>query len=183
MVVSMATNHPHTHTSAQFSHIFMQFIHFLITERVAVTSWSKSTTGMASTASSTPRWTLGRWSTSSTTTARTPCHDTTTRSTLRSNTPSQGSTRSVPQPIRIYRKLGVMYRENSENGTKKSLSGKTEGIWKFCQNTGKTEGIWLAQVVDSLILKVTDISKFAAKNLKKNKYLKLDKSAKSVLCM
>ena len=23
-----------------------------------------------------------------------------------------------------------------ENGQKKSLSGKTQGIWKFCQNTG-----------------------------------------------
>ena len=24
----------------------------------------------------------------------------------------------------------------TENGPKKSLSGKTQGIWKFCQNTG-----------------------------------------------
>ena len=24
---------------------------------------------------------------------------------------------------------------------KKSLSGKTQGNWKFCQNTGKTQGI------------------------------------------
>ena len=44
-----------------------------------------------------------------------------------------------------------------ENGNKKNLSGKTQGIWKFCQNTGnleilpkhrefgnfaKTQGIW-----------------------------------------
>ena len=28
------------------------------------------------------------------------------------------------------------HRENRENGKKKSLSGKTQGIWKFCQNTG-----------------------------------------------
>ena len=28
------------------------------------------------------------------------------------------------------------HRENRENGQKKSLSGKTQGIWKFCQNTG-----------------------------------------------
>ena len=46
---------------------------------------------------------------------------------------------------------------------KKSLSGKTQGIWKFCPNTGKTQGIWFAQVVNSQILKVKDISIFAAK--------------------
>ena len=46
---------------------------------------------------------------------------------------------------------------------KRILSGKTQGIWKFCQNTGKTQGIWFAQVVNSLILKVKNISVFAAK--------------------
>ena len=30
-------------------------------------------------------------------------------------------------------------REKRENGPKNSLSGKTQGIWKFCQNAGK---IW-----------------------------------------
>ena len=69
-------------------------------------------------------------------------------------------------------------RENRENDQRKSLSGKTQGIWKFCQNTGKKQGIWFAQVVNSLILKVKDISKFAAKL-----FLKRDQSAKSVLCM
>ena len=44
-----------------------------------------------------------------------------------------------------------------------SLSGKTQGIWKFCQNIGKTQGNWLAQIVNSLIPKVKDISIFAAK--------------------
>ena len=39
-----------------------------------------------------------------------------------------------------------LHRENRENGKKKSLSGKSQGIWKFCQNTGKTHGIWFAQV-------------------------------------
>ena len=29
-----------------------------------------------------------------------------------------------------------LHRVNRENGQKKSLSGKTQGIWKFCQNTG-----------------------------------------------
>ena len=57
-----------------------------------------------------------------------------------------------------------LQRENRENDNKNSLSGKTQGIWKFCQNTGKTQGIWFAQVVNSLILKVKDISIFAAKN-------------------
>ena len=28
------------------------------------------------------------------------------------------------------------HRENRENGQKHSLSGRTQGIWKFCQNTG-----------------------------------------------
>ena len=45
---------------------------------------------------------------------------------------------------------------------KKSLSGKTQGIWKFCQNTGKTQGILFAQVVNALLLKVKDIVIFAA---------------------
>ena len=29
-----------------------------------------------------------------------------------------------------------LHRENRENGKINSLSGKTRGIWKFCQNTG-----------------------------------------------
>ena len=67
------------------------------------------------------------------------------------------------------------HRENRENDQKNSLSGKTQGIWKVCQNTGKTQEIWFAQVVNSLILKVKDISIFAVKILKKK--LKQDKSA------
>ena len=50
----------------------------------------------------------------------------------------------------------------------KSMSEKTQGIWKICQ----TQGIWFAQVVNSMILKVKDILIFAAKNSK------LDKSAR-----
>ena len=65
-----------------------------------------------------------------------------------------------------------LHRENRENGLKNSLSGKhrefgnfakTQGIWKFCQNTGNTQGIWFAQVENSLILKLKVISIFAAK--------------------
>ena len=29
-----------------------------------------------------------------------------------------------------------LHRENRENSQKDSLSGKTQAIWKFCQNTG-----------------------------------------------
>ena len=65
--------------------------------------------------------------------------------------------------------------------TKKSLSGKTQGIWKFCQNTGKTQGILFGQVVNSLILKVLDIAIFATKI--SIFFPKLDRSGKSVLCM
>ena len=50
------------------------------------------------------------------------------------------------------------HRENRENGKKKSLSGKTQGFWNL-----------------------EDISRFAV-NVS-NFFLKLDKSAKSVLCM
>ena len=52
-----------------------------------------------------------------------------------------------------------LHRENREKAQIDSLSGKTQGIWKLCQNTGKTQGIWLAQVVNSLSLK--NISIFA----------------------
>ena len=57
------------------------------------------------------------------------------------------------------------HRENRENGQKKSLARKTQGIRKFCQKTGKTQGILFAQVVNSLILRVKDTAIFAAKIL------------------
>ena len=44
-------------------------------------------------------------------------------------------------------------RENRENGPKKYLSEKRQGIWVF----------WFAQVVNSFILKIQDIVIFAAK--------------------
>ena len=55
------------------------------------------------------------------------------------------------------------HRENREIDPKNSLSGKTQEIWKFGQNTGKTQEILFAQVVNSLILKVKDIAIFAMK--------------------
>ena len=60
---------------------------------------------------------------------------------------------------------------------KKSLSGKKH---REFGNFAKTQGIWCAQVVNSLILKVKDISILAAKISKFP--LTLDKSAKSLLC-
>ena len=51
---------------------------------------------------------------------------------------------------------------------------------EFCQNAGKTQQFYFAQVVNALILKVKDIAIFAAK---KTSFHKLDRSAKSVLCM
>ena len=62
-------------------------------------------------------------------------------------------------------------------GNLESLSKHRE----LCLNTGKTQGILLAQVVNVLILKVKDIAIVAAK--KSLFFQKLDRSAKSVLCM
>ena len=59
---------------------------------------------------------------------------------------------------------------------------KTRGKHReFCLNTGKTQGFFLAQVANVLILKVKDIAIIAAK--KSIFFQKLDRSAKSVLCM
>ena len=68
------------------------------------------------------------------------------------------------------------YPWHRENGPKISLSGKTNGIWKCCQNTEN-----FAQEVNALILKVKDIAIFAAK--KSFFFQKLVRSVKSVLCM
>ena len=56
--------------------------------------------------------------------------------------------------------------------------GKHRG---FDLNTGKTQGILLSQVVTVHILKVKDIAIVAAR--KSFFFQKLDRSAKSVLCM
>ena len=59
---------------------------------------------------------------------------------------------------------------------------KTRGKHReFDFNTGKTQGILLAQVVNVMIIKVKDIAIVAAK--KSIFFQKLDRSAKSVLCM
>ena len=83
------------------------------------------------------------------------------------------------------------HRENRQNGQKNPCQGKHREFrnsikiqgkhGEFCLNTGKTLGILLAQVVNVLILKVKDIAIVAAK--KSISFQKLDRSAKSVLCM
>ena len=83
-------------------------------------------------------------------------------------------------------------RENRENGPKNSLSGKTQGIWKFCQNTGKTKGI-LSKHKENTGNFVSSSCKCSDSKSKgyydswrqKNAFFfqKLDRSAKSVLCM
>ena len=41
-------------------------------------------------------------------------------------------------------------------GKQGKWSGKTQGIWKVCQNTEKIQGILFTQVANVLILKVKD---------------------------
>ena len=52
----------------------------------------------------------------------------------------------------------ALHREIRESVHKNALSGKTQGIWKFCQNTGNL----FAQVVSSLFRKIQDIVVFPA---------------------
>ena len=54
---------------------------------------------------------------------------------------------------------------------KNTLSGKTQGIWEFCQ----TQGIWFAQVMNSLILKKQDILIFAGEFPNSSNSVKLTK--------
>ena len=51
-----------------------------------------------------------------------------------------------------------LHRENRGNGKKKIPVGENIG------NLAKTQGMWFAQVLNSLVLKVKDISIFAAKD-------------------
>ena len=58
-----------------------------------------------------------------------------------------------------------IHRENRENGPKK-IPVTFQGVkHREFGNFAKTQEIWFAQVVNSLILKVQDISIFAAKGL------------------
>ena len=87
---------------------------------------------------------------------------------------SRGSQREMSESDRPCRGGGGVwagYPRHRENGK-----------WQPKKSTGKTQEILLAQVVNALILKVKDIVIVAAKKI--NFFLhKLDRSAKSVLCM
>ena len=74
--------------------------------------------------------------------------------------------------LNVYRVCIAGYPLHRENGNKKSLSGKTQEIFGTYPKK-KNQGIWFAQVVkfpDSKGKRYFDI-------------LKLDKSAKSILCI
>ena len=73
----------------------------------------------------------------------------------------------LPVSVGVYRK--GMYRVPTAQGKQ----GKWTNKFSIRENTefgnfAKTHRIWFAQVVNFLILKVKDISTFAAKILKKN---------------
>ena len=53
-------------------------------------------------------------------------------------------------------------RENRENGKKNHCQGKDREFGNVAKTQGK-QGIWFAQVVNSLILKLKDISVFSVK--------------------
>ena len=72
------------------------------------------------------------------------------------------------------RKTGKMAKKNP-------CQGKHREFRNFAPKKRENTGNLVAQVVNSLVLKVQDISKFAAKISRT--ILKLDKSAKSVSCM
>ena len=78
-------------------------------------------------------------------------------------------------------KFGHQCFENAGYPLPTSKKIPCQGIHREFGIFAKTQGIWFALVVNSLILKVKDISIFVAKI--SPKFLKLDQSAKSVLCM
>ena len=58
------------------------------------------------------------------------------------------------------------HRENRENRRQKKVKGQKkvpQGKHREFGNFAKTQGIWFAQVINSLILKVRDVSLFATK--------------------
>ena len=77
--------------------------------------------------------------------------------------------------------MSVDYNIYMYQGT--HCTGKTgkKGKHREIGNFAKTQGIWFAQVVNSLILKVKDITIFATRI--SNFFSNLDKSAKSFLRM
>ena len=79
--------------------------------------------------------------------------------------------------------MGVYCRVPTAQGKQGKWKKKSpcQGKHREFGNFVKTQGILLAQVVNVLILKVKDIAIVAAKKI--HFFQKLDRSAKSVLCM
>ena len=65
----------------------------------------------------------------------------------------------VPGNTPVINSGSLLHRENRENGPKNSLQGKHREL----RNFAKTQGVLFAQVVNSLIIKMEDISIFATK--------------------
>ena len=63
----------------------------------------------------------------------------------------------ILQDPKLFMSGSPLHRENRENGKINSLLGKTQGF----DNFAKTQGILFAQVVNSLLLKIQDITIFA----------------------
>ena len=76
---------------------------------------------------------------------------------------------------------GIQGTHCTEKTGKVTKKNPCQGKRRELEFLAKTQGIWFAQVVNSMIPKVKDISKFAAKI--SIIFLKLDRSAASVLCM
>ena len=96
---------------------------------------------------------------------------------------SQGIAR-ISRHVRSLKKYYLSYFQGTHCTGKTGEMVKTnpcQGKHREFVHFAKTQGIWFAQVINSLILKVKDISEFAAKISKK--ILTIDKSVKSVLCM
>ena len=71
----------------------------------------------------------------------------------------------------------LLHRENRENGPKRSLLGKTQGIWKICQNTGNLVCL-SCKFPDSIVKRYFNI---CHKNI--NFFLKAGKSLPSQFCV
>ena len=77
---------------------------------------------------------------------------------------------SVGVDLDVSKGVGSAFQGTHCTGTTGKMATKfpvRENTGNFI-NFGKTQGIWFAQVVNSLILKVKDISKFAAEISQKN---------------
>ena len=74
----------------------------------------------------------------------------------------------LPEPkIYLPRAGGQCLMQTAQGKRKMAKKIPCQGKHRDFGNFAKTQGIWFAQVVNSLILKVKDISKICSKNLPK----------------